>query len=73
MRQVNWVCNDCGTKYGYWFENGEYVGPKHHCATYHKGECDLCGKTEVLVTEPRDFGYLRVSAINDNIYIRELR
>ena len=28
---VEWVCTDCGTKYGKWYQEGEYSGPEHHC------------------------------------------
>ena len=53
-----WVCTDCGTAYGKWYQDGEYFGPSHHCATYHYNTCDVCGTHDVPVTEPRDFGYL---------------
>lgn len=54
-----WVCRDCGESYGTWYKRGTYVGPPHHCATMHKGTCNLCGKTNLIVTEPRDYGHLR--------------
>jgi len=54
-----WVCNDCGTKFGAWYEDGEYLGPSHHNATYHYDTCDVCGTHEVPCTEPRDYGHLR--------------
>ena len=47
-RQPNWVCYDCGRKWGT-FKCGQ--------ATWHKDACDVCG-LEKSVTEPRDFGYL---------------
>ena len=50
----DWICHDCGVEKGKWYVDGEYVGPSHHCATYHTGTCDCCGKTLVPVTEPRD-------------------
>ena len=56
---VAWVCDSCGTKHGNWYQDGQYTGPRHHCATYHYGSCDVCGANDVPVTEPRDFGYLR--------------
>ena len=56
--QPEWVCDDCGAKFGKWWVDGNYVGPSSHCATYHAGECDVCGQVR-SVTEPRDFGYLR--------------
>lgn len=56
-KQINWVCNDCGSKYGKWYQPGG-IPPKAHCATYHLDACDVCGASNVAVTEPRDFGYL---------------
>lgn len=57
-KQIDWVCNDCGTKYGVWHQRDQYSGPSSHCATYHINTCDVCGTPDVAVTEPRDFGYL---------------
>jgi hypothetical protein len=55
-----WICHECGVKHGRWFqEDGTYVGPEHHCATFHHGECGVCGTTNITVTEPRDYGNLR--------------
>ena len=56
---VAWVCHDCGVRYGKWYEDGEYLGPSHHCATYHYDSCDVCGTNDIPCTEPRDYGYLR--------------
>ena len=56
-KQIDWVCNDCGVKYGRWYQPGA-IAPKQHCATYHFDTCDVCGTSDVAVTEPRDFGYL---------------
>lgn len=52
------ICDICGQKYGNWYKRGSYVGPPHHCATYHRGTCELCGAVDVAVTEPRDYGHL---------------
>jgi len=54
----DWVCESCGTTYGSWYKRGQYIGPPHHCCTYQKGKCGLCGATDVPVTEPRDYGHL---------------
>jgi len=54
---VDWICDPCGLKHGKWYQPGA-APPKHHCATYHVGTCDLCGKHNTPVTEPRDYGYL---------------
>lgn len=55
-----WVCHDCGVCYGKWYEDGEYLGPSPHYASYHYDTCDVCGKNEVPCTEPRDYGHLRL-------------
>jgi hypothetical protein len=31
-----WICHSCGETYGTWYKRGSYVGPPHHCATFHK-------------------------------------
>lgn len=56
-KQIDWVCNDCGVKYGKWYQPGGVL-PEVHCATYHINTCDVCNAKDVAVTEPRDFGYL---------------
>ena len=48
--QPAWVCADCGVLYGRLI--------KDHCSTWHVEPCSVCG-TETMVTEPRDFGYLK--------------
>lgn len=45
-----WVCADCGERYG---------RREAGAATWHSGNCGVCGDTGVQVTEPRDFGHLR--------------
>jgi hypothetical protein len=55
----DWVCYSCGIKHGGWYQDdGAYIGPKNHCATYHHGVCEVCGTTNIAVTEPRDYGHL---------------
>lgn len=56
-KQIDWVCNDCGSKYGRWYQPGGLF-PETHFATYHMNTCDVCNTKDVAVTEPRDFGYL---------------
>lgn len=56
--QPNWVCSSCGEKWGRWWENGDYVGPTPHFATYHMDDCSVCGKHK-SVTEARDYGFMR--------------
>jgi len=57
-KQPDWVCHDCGQQWGRWYDNGSYLGPSKHCATYHVNRCEVCGQ-EKPVTEARDYGYLR--------------
>jgi hypothetical protein len=48
-----WICLDCGRKHGRW--------PEGHIGTFHVGgRCGWCGRDNVAVTEPRDYGYPRV-------------
>jgi len=48
--KIHWVCKDCGLKYGKGYKGG--------MSTWHKGKCDIC-KVARVVTESRDFGYLK--------------
>lgn len=66
-----WICDPCGQAYGDWYKRGTYIGPPHHCATCHKGVCDLCGAMNVVVTEPRDYGHLKAKWRNDIMKDRE--
>lgn len=54
---IEWVCDTCGIKYGKWYQPGA-IAPKLHCATFHMDTCDVCGSSNIPVTEPRDYGYL---------------
>lgn len=45
-----WICHGCGVEHGRVLEG--------HMATFHVGDpCGWCGKSDVAVTEPRDYGY----------------
>lgn len=66
---ADWVCNNCGVLHGNWWDQGRYVGPHPHAATYHIGTCDCCGATQVPVTEPRDYGGLGVLSKANNILV----
>jgi hypothetical protein len=55
----DWVCTECGKKWGLWWLDGVYSGPTPHFATYHVGGCNVCSKPDLIVTEARDYGYLR--------------
>ncbi|MGA1646444.1 MAG: hypothetical protein ACO4AV_15880 [bacterium] len=57
-KQPDWVCRDCGGKWGLWWDGGRYYGPPIHCATYSHGTCGVCG-AKTGVTEARDYGYLK--------------
>lgn len=57
VKQPEWVCDDCGRKWGRWWDGGSYGGPTPHCATYHIDHCGVCGEQKP-VTEARDYGYL---------------
>jgi hypothetical protein len=54
-----WICDSCGQNYGTWYKRSVYIGPPHHCATYHTGTCGVCNAKDVPVTGPRDYGHLR--------------
>ena len=49
----DWICDECGRLHGKRPEGNP------HGATYHIGECGICGTGGVEVTEPRDFGFLK--------------
>lgn len=57
-RQPDWVCRDCGKKWGLWWDSNNYSGPVQHSATYHNGKCGVCQEMKD-VTEARDYGYLK--------------
>jgi len=51
-----WVCLPCGIKYGH-RDSG--------VSTWHLDTCPVCGRPDVPVTEPRDFGHLRPEWVNE--------
>lgn len=51
-----WVCAGCGKRWGYRDHTGG-------AATWHEGQCGVCDEVKA-VTEPRDFGHLRVKYRN---------
>ncbi len=53
-----WICVPCGRLYGH--------GSKFASSTMHTGACGVCGREDVPVTEPRDFGHLRDGWRNAN-------
>jgi hypothetical protein len=50
LRNARWVCEPCGISYG------DY---RARSSTFHLGTCDVCKGQTVVLTEVRDFGYLR--------------
>lgn len=58
-RQPSAVCSDCGSKWGLWYLDGEYVGPKTHFSTYKTTTCEVCSKVKPC-TEAQDYGNLRL-------------
>ena len=52
-KKISWVCHECGVKHG----TRNPIGSR--AATYHEDTCDMCGKENVYVTEPRDYGVPR--------------
>ena len=58
-RQPASVCSDCGSKWGLWYSNGEYIGPKTHFSTYKTTTCEVCSKTKPC-TGAQDYGNLRL-------------
>jgi len=65
IREVDYVCHQCGVTYGKWYRLGEYNGPPYLCATYHMGTCSVCNVRNVPVTEERDYGYLELDGSRD--------
>jgi hypothetical protein len=61
IREVDYVCHECGVTYGRWYRLGEYNGPPYHCPTYHMGRCSVCNKTNLPITEQRDYGYVELN------------
>ena len=48
LTTADWICCECGDKYGKYSAG---------CSTFHEGNCEVCGKKSAI-TETRDFGYL---------------
>lgn len=63
-----WICSDCGIKHGRGFRNGDKV---NKVATWHYDKCDVCGQNNVMVTEPRDFGHLRNTWKQEEVFHNE--
>lgn len=58
-RQPKAICSDCGSKWGLWYKDGNYIGPTTHFSTYKTAPCDVCGKVKPC-TEAKDYGELRI-------------
>lgn len=61
MKTFNWICSECGDKYGRM--QAGYV------ATWHPDTCDICGEENVPCTEPRDY-LLRSKAVLEEAWER---
>lgn len=59
-KRLEWVCDTCGITHGNWYKKGIYTGPKTHYATFHMGTCDICNVSNVPVTQPRDYGHIKL-------------
>jgi hypothetical protein len=57
-RQPDWVCRDCGGKWGLWWDEGRYSGPPTHCVIFRPGTCSVC-KKKAGVTEACNYGCLK--------------
>jgi hypothetical protein len=58
-RQPASVCASCGSKWGLWYKDGEYLGPETHFSTYKTTACGVCSKIKPC-TEAADYGGLRL-------------
>jgi hypothetical protein len=59
-----WVCEECALISG-----GKM--PEDNIAAWHIGKCDACGRKKI-VTDPRDFGYPRLTKDRSTRLIQEL-
>lgn len=53
-RTSDYVCADCGIKH----LTAEQLAKDDHVATYHLGECGVCG-TVTSITHIRTYNYMR--------------
>jgi hypothetical protein len=53
-----WICDDCGRRYGEWYKGKQYIGPTCYFMFQRLGNCDICEGEELVVAEPRDYGHL---------------
>jgi hypothetical protein len=60
MKTFQWICADCGGKYGRM--------PEGHVSAWHPDVCDVCGENKPC-TEPRDF-CLRSNAVLEDAWKR---
>ena len=57
-KQPDFVCRECGHKWGLWWDGGKYGGPPTHCSVFAPGKCGVCNKA-TGVTKPCNYGYLK--------------
>ena len=54
LREIGYVCHDCGKKYGRYGDVITDIGP------YLTRPCDICGGDEYTAVQPvRNYGYLK--------------
>ena len=60
LTTADWICCECGDKYGKYSAG---------CSTFHEGICEVCGK-KAAITETRDFGYLERGICTEKLKIK---
>ena len=60
LTTADWICCECGDKYGKYSAG---------CSTFHEGICEVCGK-KAAITETRDFGYLQRGICTEKLKIK---
>lgn len=55
--QPDWVCYDCGVKFGKHVRDG--------ISTFHMNNCGVCGEWK-SVTDPRNYGHLDMNKVNNS-------
>lgn len=61
LEKAYMCCNDCGLKYG---------TPSTGCSSMWHGRCEICSE-DTVVTEVRDYGYLRKGIHNIRIKLQK--
>lgn len=64
--RIGWVCFTCGREYG------PQTLKECVAITCHKGRCDVCLDEPVTVTDPRNFGRLKLLSYREWIAKRKM-